>query len=46
MELYKGDNWKVVFVDQCQEFVGDCIITCNKDSLSDLTDGDWHNIVD
>ena len=41
MELYKGKTWEVVFVDWCQEFVGDCIISCSKESLSELTDGDW-----
>ena len=44
MELYKGKNWEVVFVDWCQEFVGDCIISCNKESLSDLTDEDWQEL--
>ena len=41
MELYKGKIWRVVFVDWCQEFVGDCIISCNKESLSELNDNDW-----
>ena len=41
MELYKGKTWEVVFVDWCQEFVGDCIISCSKESLSELTDEDW-----
>ena len=41
MILYKGNNWEVVFVNWCQEFVGDCIISCNKESLSELTDNDW-----
>ncbi len=41
MILYKGNNWEVVFVNWCQEFVGDCIISCNKESLSKLTDNDW-----
>ena len=41
MELYKSKNWEIVFVDWCQEFIGDCIISCNKESLSDLTDEDW-----
>ena len=41
MILYKGDNWEVVFVNWCQEFVGDCIISCNKESLSELTIDDW-----
>lgn len=41
MILYKGNNWEVVFVNWCQEFVGNCIISCNKESLSKLTDNDW-----
>ena len=41
MELYKGKTWEVEFVDWCQEFVGDCIISCSKESLSELTDEDW-----
>lgn len=41
MELYKGKYWDVVFVDWCQEFVGDCIISSTKESLSDLTSEEW-----
>lgn len=41
MILYKGNNWEVVFVNWCQEFVGDCIIFCNKECLSELSDNDW-----
>lgn len=41
MKLYNGDNWEVVFVDWCQEFVGDCIISCNKESLSELSSDEW-----
>ena len=41
MELYKGKTWEIVFVDWCQEFIGDCIISCSKESLSELTDEDW-----
>lgn len=41
MELYKGKYWDVIFVDWCQEFVGDCIISCNKESLSELTSDEW-----
>ena len=44
MELYKSKNWEVIFVDWCQEFVGDCIISCNKEGLSDLTDEDWQEL--
>ena len=41
MELYKGKYFEVIFVDWCQEFVGDCIISCNKESLSELTGDEW-----
>ena len=41
MELYKGKYWEVVFVDWCQEFPGDCIISSIKESLSDLTSDEW-----
>ncbi len=41
MKLYNGDSWEVVFVDWCQEFVGDCIISCNKESLSELSNDEW-----
>ena len=41
MIIYKGKNWEIVFVKWSQEFVGDCIISCDKESLSDLTDEDW-----
>ena len=41
MNLYKGKNWNVIFVDWCQEFPGDCIVSCSKESLSQLTDEAW-----
>lgn len=41
MELYKGKYWNVVFVKWCQEFPGDCIISSDKESLSDLTNDEW-----
>lgn len=41
MELYKGKNWEVVFVDWCQEFPGQCILSSNKESLSDLSNDEW-----
>ena len=44
MELYKGLTWKVIFVDWCQEFIGDCIISCDKEKLSELTDDDWKEL--
>lgn len=41
MILYKSDNWEVVFVDWCQEFSGQCIISSKKKSLSELTNDEW-----
>ena len=41
MELYKGKNWDVIYVDWCQEFPGQCIVSCGKQSLSHLTNEDW-----
>ena len=41
MLLYKGKTWEVIFGDWCQEFIGYSIISCNKESLSDLTNDDW-----
>lgn len=41
MILYKSKYWEVVFVSWCQEFVGDCIISCNKEILSELTNDEW-----
>ena len=41
MNLYKGNNWEVIFVNWCQEFPGDCIVSCSKEKLSDLTNEDW-----
>ena len=41
MELYNGKYWTVVFVDWCQEFVGDCIISSTKENLSELTIEEW-----
>ena len=41
MILYKSKYWEVVFVSWCQEFVGNCIISCNKESLSELTNDEW-----
>ena len=41
MELYKSDNWEVIFVDWCQDFPGNCIISSKKESLSDLTNEEW-----
>lgn len=41
MILYKSDNREVVFVDWCQEFPGQCIISSKKKSLSELTNDEW-----
>lgn len=41
MELYKGKYWDVIFVKWCQEFPGDCIISNNKEKLSDLKSEEW-----
>ena len=41
MNLYKSDNWEVVFGSWCQEFVGYCIISSKKENLSELTSDDW-----
>ena len=41
MELYKGKYWDVIFGDWCQEFVGYCIVSSNKESLSDLESEAW-----
>ena len=37
MVLYKSKYWEVVYCDWCQEFLGQCIISSNKETLSDLT---------
>lgn len=37
MELYKGKYFEVIFVDWCQEFVGQCIVSGHKEHLSDMT---------
>ena len=41
MELYKGKYFEVIFVDWCQEFVGQCIISGHKESLGDMTSEEW-----
>ena len=41
MNIYESKNWEVVFVKWGQEFVGDCIISSKKESLSDLTNEEW-----
>ena len=44
MKLYESENWEVVFCDWCQDFVGQCIISSNKESLSDLTSEEWEEL--
>lgn len=41
MDLYQGKYWNVVFVKWSQEFIGDCIISSKKESLSELTPEEW-----
>lgn len=41
MELYKSNSFEVVFCDWCQEFPGYCIVSSNKEALSDLTKEEW-----
>ena len=44
MLLYKSKSWEVIHCDWCQEFLGQCIISSNKESLSDLTDIEWQEL--
>ena len=44
MDLYKGKYFNVVFGDWCQEFVGYCIIGCDKESLSNLEPEAWEEL--
>lgn len=41
MKLYSGNCFEVIFCDWCQEFPGQCIVSCDKERLSDLTGDDW-----
>ncbi len=41
MELYKGKYFEIVFCDWCQDFLGQCIISGHKESLSDMTSEEW-----
>ena len=41
MNLYSGETWKVIFGDWDQSFPGYCIVSCDKEKISDLTDKDW-----
>lgn len=44
MTLYQGKYWEIVFVNWCQEFPGQCIISCNKETLSELTSEEWKEL--
>jgi diadenosine tetraphosphate (Ap4A) HIT family hydrolase len=41
MELYKGKYFEVIFEDWCQDFVGSCIVSGHKESLSKMTSEEW-----
>ena len=41
MQLYKGKYFEVVYVDWCQEFIGQCIISGYKENLSEMTSDEW-----
>ena len=44
MDIYKSSNWKVVFVDWCQEFPGQCIISSNKKCLVKIKMDKWNKM--
>ena len=44
MDLYRGKYFNVVFGDWCQEFVGYCILSSDKESLSDLEPEAWEEL--
>ena len=44
MELYKGKYWNVVYEEWCQEFPGQCILSCNKENLSELNKEEWEEL--
>ena len=44
MELFKSNNFEIVFLDWCQEFPGACIISCKKTNLSELAQEEWKEI--
>ena len=41
MYIYKGDYWEVIFSSWDQSFPGDCIVSCNKERLSELSSEEW-----
>lgn len=44
MNLYKSENWEAIFVNWCQEYPGDCIISSKKETLSDLIKEEWEEL--
>ena len=44
MELYKGKYWSVIFGEWCQDHPGYCIISSDKESLSDLNSEEWEEL--
>ena len=44
MDLYRGKYFNVVFGDWCQEFVGYCILSSDKEALSDLEPEAWEEL--
>ena len=33
MKLYQGKYWEVIYFNKSQDFLGRCIISCNKESI-------------
>lgn len=44
MDLYRGKYFNVVFGNWCQEFVGYCILSSDKESLSELEPEAWEEL--
>lgn len=44
MELYKGKYWNVIFGKWYQDHPGYCIISSEKESLSDLSGEEWEDL--
>lgn len=42
--FYRGKYFNVVFGNWCQEFVGYCILSSDKESLSDLEPETWEEL--
>ena len=43
-DLYRGKYFNVVFGNWCQEFVGYCILSSDKESLSELEPEAWEEL--